>query len=103
MANILVIHGPNLNLLGTREPDVYGADTLADINQSLSQMADEKGVKLQTFQSNAEGDIVNCIQQANANKTHFIIINPAAYTQPHRSSPVERIRPRRIQKAFLPF
>ena len=80
MANILVIHGPNLNLLGTREPEVYGADTLADINQSLSQLADEKGVKLQTYQSNAEGDIVNCIQQANANKTHFIIINPAAYT-----------------------
>jgi len=80
MANILVIHGPNLNLLGTREPEVYGADTLADINQSLSQLADEKGVKLQTYQSNAEGDIVSCIQQANANKTHFIIINPAAYT-----------------------
>lgn len=80
MANILVIHGPNLNLLGTREPEVYGADTLADINQSLSEMADSKGVKLETFQSNTEGDIVSCIQQASAGQTDFIIINPAAYT-----------------------
>jgi len=80
MTNILVIHGPNLNLLGTREPEVYGADTLADINQNLSQMAKHKGVKLETYQSNTEGDIVSCVQQAGANKTHFIIINPAAYT-----------------------
>ena len=80
MTNILVIHGPNLNLLGTREPEVYGADTLEAINQSLSQIAQQKGVKLTTYQSNTEGDIVSCIQQANANKTHFIIINPAAYT-----------------------
>ena len=80
MTNILVIHGPNLNLLGTREPEVYGADTLADINQSLSKIADQKGVKLETYQSNTEGDIVNCIQQASTKETHFIIINPAAYT-----------------------
>ena len=80
MAKILVIHGPNLNLLGTREPEVYGADTLADINQELSQSAAQKGVELETYQSNDEGDIVSRIQQAGTEKIEFIIINPAAYT-----------------------
>ena len=80
MTHILVIHGPNLNLLGTREPEVYGADTLAEINQDLTGMAKQKGVTLQTFQSNSEGDIVSCIQQARNEKVEFIIINPAAYT-----------------------
>jgi 3-dehydroquinate dehydratase-2 len=80
MSKILVIHGPNLNLLGTREPEVYGADTLADINQELSQLAAQKGVELETYQSNDEGGIVNRIQQAGAKKIEFIIINPAAYT-----------------------
>ena len=80
MTKILVIHGPNLNLLGTREPEVYGADTLADINQELSQLAAQKGVKLETYQSNDEGDIVSRIQQAGTKKIEFIIINPAAYT-----------------------
>ena len=80
MTHILVIHGPNLNLLGTREPEVYGADTLAEINQELTRMAGQKGVALQTFQSNSEGEIVDCIQQASGNKVEFIIINPAAYT-----------------------
>ena len=80
MTHILVIHGPNLNLLGTREPEVYGADTLAEINQDLTSMASQKGVTLQTFQSNSEGDIVSCIQQARNEKVEFIIINPAAYT-----------------------
>jgi 3-dehydroquinate dehydratase-2 len=80
MTHILVIHGPNLNLLGTREPEVYGADTLAEINQDLTSMARQKGVTLQTFQSNSEGDIVSCIQQARNEKIEFIIINPAAYT-----------------------
>lgn len=80
MVKILVIHGPNLNLLGTREPEVYGADTLTAINQELTQMAAQKGVELEIYQSNAEGDIVSCIQQAGADKTQFIIINPAAYT-----------------------
>jgi len=80
MTKILVIHGPNLNLLGTREPEVYGADTLADINQELSQLAAQKRVKLETYQSNAEGDIVSRIQQAGTEKIEFIIINPAAYT-----------------------
>ena len=80
MPPILVIHGPNLNLLGTREPEIYGADTLDDINQDLTSMAKQKGIALQTFQSNDEGDIVSCIQQASNEKIEFIIINPAAYT-----------------------
>ena len=80
MAKILVIHGPNLNLLGTREPEVYGADTLAAIDQDLSQLAAQKGVELETYQSNAEGDIVSRIQQAGSKNIQFIIINPAAYT-----------------------
>ena len=79
MPHILIIHGPNLNLLGTREPEVYGADTLDDIDQQLSELAEEKEITLQTFQSNSEGDIVNRIQQA-AGQIDFIIINPAAYT-----------------------
>jgi 3-dehydroquinate dehydratase-2 len=79
MPHILIIHGPNLNLLGTREPEVYGTDTLADIDQQLTQLAEEKGMTLQTFQSNSEGDIVSRIQQA-AGQIDFIIINPAAYT-----------------------
>jgi 3-dehydroquinate dehydratase-2 len=80
MTKILVIHGPNLNLLGTSEPEVYGADTLADINQELSQLAAQKGVELETYQSNDEGDIVSRIQQAGTDKIQFMIINPAAYT-----------------------
>jgi 3-dehydroquinate dehydratase-2 len=79
MPHILIIHGPNLNLLGTREPEVYGADTLADIDRQLTQLAEQKGMALQTFQSNSEGDIVSRIQQA-AGQVDYIIINPAAYT-----------------------
>jgi 3-dehydroquinate dehydratase-2 len=80
MTNILVIHGPNLNLLGTREPELYGTDTLATINQELTQMAKQNAVQLQTFQSNNEGEIVGRIQQAAAQDIHFVIINPAAFT-----------------------
>ncbi|UCH41179.1 MAG: type II 3-dehydroquinate dehydratase [Gammaproteobacteria bacterium] len=80
MTNILVIHGPNLNLLGTREPEVYGADTLDSINQQLNQMAQQSGVNLQTFQSNNEGEIISCIQRAGSDQVDFVIINPAAYT-----------------------
>jgi 3-dehydroquinate dehydratase-2 len=79
MPHILIIHGPNLNMLGTREPEVYGTDTLADIDLQLTQLAEQKGITLQTFQSNSEGDIVSRIQQA-AGQIDFIIINPAAYT-----------------------
>jgi 3-dehydroquinate dehydratase-2 len=80
MTQILVIHGPNLNLLGTREPEVYGADTLAEIDRDLIRLAKQKHVELQTFQSNSEGDIVERIQQAGTDQVDFIIINPAAYT-----------------------
>ena len=80
MANILVIHGPNLNLLGSREPELYGADTLDTINQELSQMADDNALQLQTFQSNIEGEIVSRIQQAAMQDVRLVIINPAAFT-----------------------
>ena len=80
MTRVLVIHGPNLNLLGTREPEIYGADTLAEIDAQLERLAEQKGIALETFQSNSEGEIVDRIQQAAADKVDFIIINPAAYT-----------------------
>ena len=80
MTKILVIHGPNLNMLGTREPEIYGTDTLATIDQELQQMAEQNAVQLETFQSNLEGEIVGRIQQAGTSETQFIIINPAAYT-----------------------
>lgn len=80
MTSILVIHGPNLNLLGTREPELYGSDTLAAIDAQLAQNAQQLGVKLGTFQSNDEGDIVDRIQQAAAEPVDFVIINPAAFT-----------------------
>lgn len=79
MANFLVLHGPNLNLLGQREPEIYGATTLDDINQQLQSAAADAGHQLQTLQSNAEHDLVNAVQQARG-QTDFIIINPAAFT-----------------------
>ena len=79
MKNILVVHGPNLNLLGTREPEIYGAQTLADINAHLQSIASEVGVKLTAFQSNHEGEIVEAIHQART-QYDAIIINPAAFT-----------------------
>lgn len=77
---ILVIHGPNLNLLGTREPAHYGKSSLEDINQNLQVLAKEHGIMLETFQSNSEADIVNKIQSLVANKVDYILINPAAFT-----------------------
>ncbi|MBC2710852.1 MAG: type II 3-dehydroquinate dehydratase [Desulfosarcina sp.] len=76
---ILVVHGPNLNMLGKREPDHYGSRTLDDINQSLSTKAGELGLQISTFQSNHEGEIVDAIQKA-VGRIHGLIINPAAYT-----------------------
>ncbi len=76
---ILVIHGPNLNLLGTREPDVYGAFTLDDINGSLTRLASELGCEISVIQSNSEGTLVDAIQSAQR-EFHGILINPAAYT-----------------------
>lgn len=78
--NILVLHGPNLNLLGTREPEFYGSETLVEINGSLSFLAEEAGVKLTAFQSNAESELIDRIQRVVDDGTDFIIINPAAYT-----------------------
>ncbi len=78
--NVLVLHGPNLNLLGTREPEVYGATTLADINAALAERARADGVSLAHFQSNHEGALVDRIQAARGEGVEFIIINPAAYT-----------------------
>ena len=80
MANILVLHGPNLNLLGTREPDLYGNTTLVDINRSLEAQADELGHTLTTFQSNAEHECVQRVQTARDAGVDFILINPAAFT-----------------------
>lgn len=77
---ILVLHGPNLNLLGTREPDVYGRVTLDEINRSLCKIAENAGIFLENFQSNAEADLIGRIQQTISDETDFIIINPAAYT-----------------------
>jgi len=80
MIKLLALHGPNLNLLGSREPDVYGHVTLDEINQKLVQIAHEKGANLQFFQSNAEGALVDRIHQARLDGIDFIIINPAAFT-----------------------
>lgn len=78
--NILVMHGPNLNLLGTREPTHYGSATLAAINQKLTDRARAAGVALEAYQSNIEGELVDRIQQAQRDGVDFIIINPAAFT-----------------------
>ena len=77
---LLVIHGPNLNLLGTREPDYYGLSTLADINLALACRAEAAGVELETFQSNHEGALIERVHAAFEQKIRYIIINPAAYT-----------------------
>jgi 3-dehydroquinate dehydratase-2 len=80
MSRLLVLHGPNLNLLGTREPDVYGRVTLAEIDQALAEKAQAAGAELSSFQSNHEGAIVDRIQQARTEQVDFVLINPAAYT-----------------------
>lgn len=80
MATILVLHGPNLNLLGLREPGIYGATTLDDINRNLTQIATAAGHHLQTLQSNAEYELIDRIHDARKEGVDFIIINPAAFT-----------------------
>ena len=79
-ADILVLHGPNLNLLGEREPEIYGKTTLADINNKMSNIASQANFTVDHFQSNWEGALVDRIHQALSDKTQFIIINPAALT-----------------------
>ncbi|MBO1927015.1 type II 3-dehydroquinate dehydratase [Thiomicrorhabdus sp. 6S2-11] len=80
MATILVINGPNLNMLGRREPQIYGRQTLADVIENLEVLADEYNIRLRDFQSNAEFEIINRIHQAMDDGTDYIIINPAAFT-----------------------
>lgn len=79
-ARILVVHGPNLNLLGTREPEHYGSVTLSDINLALARLAESAGVDLESFQSNHEGALIERIHTARDQGVRAIIINPAAYT-----------------------
>ena len=78
--SILVLHGPNLNLLGTREPEVYGRTTLAEINADLEKIAKDAGIKLQVLQSNHEGGLIDRIHAARTDGTEFIIINPGGLT-----------------------
>jgi len=78
--NILVLHGPNLNLLGTREPQVYGRDTLAAINRRLVAQGKAAGAKVSCFQSNHEGALIDRVQQAKEDRTVGIIINPAGFS-----------------------
>ena len=80
MSKILVLHGPNLNLLGTREPEVYGHATLADIDAELAANAQGSGMQLAAFQSNAEHELIERVQAARDDGTAFILINPGAFT-----------------------
>ena len=76
----LVLHGPNLNLLGEREPEVYGTTTLAEIDANLTNLAKEKGHQLSAFQSNAEHELIDQIHVAKKSGVDFILINPGAFT-----------------------
>ena len=80
MAKLLVLHGPNLNLLGTREPEVYGRTTLAQVDGDLQARAAAAGHQLESLQSNAEHELVDRVQDARGDGTAFIVINPAAFT-----------------------
>ncbi len=80
MAKILVLNGPNLNLLGTREPDLYGAETLQDIEARLTVLAGAAGYDLESVQSNAEHELVEAVHRAKAEDVRFIVMNPAAFT-----------------------
>jgi len=80
MARVLLLNGPNLNLLGTREPGIYGAETLASIEKRAAEVARELGHELSAFQSNAEHELVDRIQRAPADGVAFLVFNPAAFT-----------------------
>ncbi|TRZ69436.1 MAG: type II 3-dehydroquinate dehydratase [Rhodocyclaceae bacterium] len=77
---ILVLHGPNLNLLGSREPGIYGRSSLAEVHLAMEAQGRAAGVQVESFQSNSEGELIDRIQSAATEGVHFIIINPAAYT-----------------------
>ena len=78
--SVLVLHGPNLNLLGTREPEIYGRETLQIINRRLAATAKAAGIRLDSFQTNHEGAMVDRVQQARSEGVGFILLNPAAFT-----------------------
>lgn len=80
MSDLLLINGPNLNLLGSREPDVYGADRLQDIETRCTELAQSLGHTLQCFQSNAEHELIDRVQQAAGDQVAFIILNPGGFT-----------------------
>ena len=80
MSRILVMHGPNLNLLGGRETEHYGRDTLAAIDQRLAEQGRKAGVTVESFQSNAEVELVERVHSAKSDETAYIVINPAAFT-----------------------
>lgn len=80
MAKILALHGPNLNLLGVREPDIYGRETLLDINTGLAEQAQAAGHELSWYQSNAEHELIGRIHQARDDQTALIVFNPGAFT-----------------------
>jgi 3-dehydroquinate dehydratase II len=79
-ARILVLHGPNLNLLGRREPEIYGQTNLADIHETMEARARARGVQIESYQSNSEGELIDRIQSAAAEGIEFIVINPGAYS-----------------------
>ena len=97
MAKILLLHGPNLNLLGTREPEIYGGVTLDQINEQAIQNAREAGHEVVAKQSNAEHDLVNALQDAAKEGVQFIVFNPAAFT--HTSIAIRDA----ILAAMIPF
>ena len=84
MIDILVINGPNLNLLGMREPEIYGKESLSDVENSLINLSDKNNVQIKLFQSNAEHEIIDAIQNANSEGIKFIIINPGPISNIHR-------------------
>lgn len=77
--SILVLHGPNLNLLGTREPEIYGSTTLADVNDACQRLGTELGLKVETFQSNHEGELIDRLQQAGRDGV-AVVLNPGGYS-----------------------
>ena len=77
---ILVLNGPNLNLLGTREPEVYGTDSLKDIEKSLQSISSDKSVSIEFYQSNSENELIERLHQAKKDSVDYIIINPGAFT-----------------------
>ena len=80
LRKVLVLHGPNLNLLGTREPHIYGGETLHDVDTRLAAQAAKAGVSLVSFQSNSESELIERVQEARLSRVDFIVINPAAFT-----------------------